>query len=183
MKRRGFTLVEMLLASVLAVVLMLALLTMLSGVSRDGKRLRAGAGATSATPYALPERVRWDLVNAQTLELDRNGGGRVILVGHSAIERQTLTSSGRLVQVTYRTTPDGCLVREQESLDNPANPDRWSELLAAEVRGFRLTPESIDALAANVGEGISTTAITVPSRVRLHIETVGWSIDRELWIK
>ncbi|HSV13046.1 MAG TPA: prepilin-type N-terminal cleavage/methylation domain-containing protein, partial [Tepidisphaeraceae bacterium] len=65
MTRRAFTLLEMLLATALAAVLMLAVLTMLAGVSRDGHRVRAAATSASPAQQAITERVRWDIVNAQ----------------------------------------------------------------------------------------------------------------------
>src|SRR3954453_16944240 len=105
MSRRAFTLLEMLLATALASVLMAAVLLMLAGVSRD--RRRVSAGAASPMPQTIEERIRWDITNAQTIGVARDGGS-VVLTGHGAIDGQSLTSNGRLAQVTYRTA-NGCL--------------------------------------------------------------------------
>jgi prepilin-type N-terminal cleavage/methylation domain-containing protein len=181
MNRRAFTLIEMLLATALAAVLMAAVLTMLAGVARD--RRRVNAVTASPTPQPLIERIRWDLANAQTMDMGRDGGS-VVLTGHGGIDHRSLISNGRLVQVTYRTTV-GCLMREQEYLDSPAQPDRWREVVVGAVRSFRMTPESSDATPVDTSDGAATTVTTVPSRVRVRIESsrAGGSIDQELWIK
>jgi prepilin-type N-terminal cleavage/methylation domain-containing protein len=168
MNRRAFTLLEMLLATALAAVLMAAVLLMLAGVSRD--RRRVSAATASPMLQTIEERIRWDIVNAQSMDVG-NDGGSVVLTGHGAIDHQSLTSNGRLSQVTYRMT-SGCLVREQEYLDNPAQPSRWRALVAVNVHSFRVVAETADA-----------TGSSVPSRVRLKLETTNAAIDKELWIK
>jgi prepilin-type N-terminal cleavage/methylation domain-containing protein len=182
MNRRAFTLLEMLLATALAAVLMAAVLLMLTGVARDQTHLNAAAAAASPLPQTLVDRMRWDIVNAESIDFGRDGSS-VVLIGHGAIDRQSLTGNARFCQVTYRLA-SGCLTREQQYLDNPGQPDRWRELVAGNVRGFRITPESTDAFPAGENGGVaSATAVTVPSRVRLNLEAQNVSIDQELWIK
>jgi prepilin-type N-terminal cleavage/methylation domain-containing protein len=189
MNRRAFTLLEMLLATALAAVLMAAVLLMLTGVARDQKHLNAAAAAAAVSPSAAPpsartlvDRMRWDIVNAETIDFGRDGSS-VVLIGHGAIDRQSLTGNARFCQVTYRLA-SGCLTREQQYLDNPAQPARWRELVASDVRGFRIAPESTDAFPADENGGVtSATAVTVPSRIRLNLEAQNVSIDQELWIK
>lgn len=175
MIRRAFTLIEMLLAVVLSAMLIAALLVVLGGVARDRRIIRTINSAQGHD--ALLTQLRWDLANARTMT-QSDDGLSLTLVGHGAIDRRTLTPTGRLVSVTYRYTPghSGALIREQECLDDPAQPQRWQETVAWDVTALSATPAGADPVAGGV-------AVLVPQRVRLRLETTGDVIDRELWLK
>ncbi len=135
MSRRGFTLIEMLLATVLAAVLMTAVLLALSGLSRDR------AAMAAADPHHIrgaADLIEWDLRYAHTATA---GAEDVVveLVGNNGIVRGTLTPDGRLVRVTYRRAGNA-LWRQQEYLDDPARPERWQEQAAGDFRTLSLQP-------------------------------------------
>jgi prepilin-type N-terminal cleavage/methylation domain-containing protein len=182
-RRRGFTLLEMLLATVLAALLMAAVLAMLVGVSRDRRRLTAATN--TPRPQALIEQFRRDLINARTITRSRDGRS-IVLVGQGAIDRQSLSCNNRYVRVSYRQIQDNrtpCLIREQEYLDNPARSERWSELVAVGVTSFRIIPESADAWPVADQAEMNAGTTTIASRVRLHIDMTSAAVDEELWIK
>ena len=140
--RGGFTLVEMLVTTVLTAVLLAALLNVTAGISRDRKRLASAEAGGRAE--AVVELLRRDLTNARTL--GRSADGRtIVLEGHGGLARASLVPTGRLTRVTYRVRPAGvtgaaggpaCLVREQQYLDDPARPEPWAEVVAVGVRRF-----------------------------------------------
>jgi hypothetical protein len=80
--------------------------------------------------------------------------------------------------------PEGALVREQESLDDPVRPARWRETLAWRVTGFTMTPLDGAPVGAGdgAGAGAGVTAVVTP-RVLVHVEAAGETTDREIWVK
>src|SRR5687768_8548773 len=134
MIRRGFTLIEMLVATVLFTVLMTAVLFVVSGLSRD----RAVLSATVAAPrpQAIIDLLRFDLGNAETMLGSRNGD-MLVLVGHGGIHPKTLAATGRLSRITYRVEQAGTdhrLIREQRYVDDRAQPQVWREVVATNVQ-------------------------------------------------
>ena len=118
MKRRGFSLIEMLVATVLAAVLMSAVLMMAAGVARDRRKLTTLNSA--APPEGVIELLRWDLSNAQSISLGPDDQS-IVLVGVNGIDSAALTPNGRLVQVSYQLQPNGRsndLWRVQSCLDD-----------------------------------------------------------------
>lgn len=170
MTRRGFSLIEILVATVLAAVLMTAVLLMLAGVARDRRTVTALNAADA--PPGLVDLIAWDLGNARSIAATADGDSTT-LVGVGGIDAATLQPNGRLVRVTYSLLPDGTarnLWRTQEYLDDPARPGRWRELVAADTAEFA------------VGTG-STAPAAVPRHVRLRLATKGPNVNRDLWIK
>jgi prepilin-type N-terminal cleavage/methylation domain-containing protein len=194
MRRSGFSLIELLVATALSAMLMAAVLAILAGVSRDRKRLTAAQNLPS--PQAMINRFQWDLTNAQTLSQSPDGHS-LELIGHCAIDYKTLAPNGRLVTVDYRLYQDGdtsCLVREQKYLDDPAAPSPWRELISIGVTNFRVIARSTDELTANQQEPSTglilasdlrpkAPVIHVPERVRLQITMPTGMVDRELWVR
>lgn len=151
----------MLVTTVLTAVLLAALLSVTSGISRDRQRLAAADGdgrpgsgggrGLVGRPEPLMDLLRRDLANARTLGRSADGRG-VVLEGHGGLNRASLVPTGRLTRVTYRVRPAGgagrgaggggggppCLVREQQYLDDPARPEPWADVVAVGVRRFRL---------------------------------------------
>jgi prepilin-type N-terminal cleavage/methylation domain-containing protein len=194
MRRSGFSLIELLVATALSAVLMTAVLAILTGVSRDRKRLIAAQNTPS--PQAMIDRFQWDLTNAQTLSQSPDGRS-LELIGHGGIDYKTLAPNGRLVTVDYRVYQDGdvsCLVREQKYLDDPAAPNPWRELISVGVTNFRVIARSTDEFTSDQHEpptGLILASdlrprapvVHVPERVRLQITMPSGIVDRELWVR
>jgi prepilin-type N-terminal cleavage/methylation domain-containing protein len=194
MKRSGFSLIELLLATVLSAVLMAGVLAILSGVVRDRRRLAAAENVPSPDPIIA--RFQWDLANAQNMSQSSDGRS-LSLTGHGGIDPVTLAPNGRLASVSYRLYRDETmnhLVREQHYLDDPAAPRPWRELIATNVTSFRvvaLSPGELVSeldqprdLSTHVRAGDRAPAVfTVPERIGLQIVQPTGVIDRELWVK
>ncbi len=167
-RRRAFTLIEMLVATVLSAVLMLAVLAMMAAVARDRRSLNF----LNSTPAdrGLVDLVQWDLANAQSIS--RNARDQsVVLVGVGGIDAASLSPDGRLVQVTYQIqSSTNNLWRVQQYLDDPARPAVWQELVASKVSSFDIDP--------NPGPESA-----VGRRMRLRATTANGGIDKNLWIK
>ena len=174
--RRAFTLVEMMLAVVLAAMLMAAMLVVLGGVARDRRvvnMLRRPIGFD-----AVLGQLRWDLANARTITSSEDGTS-ITLVGNGSIDRESLSPNNRLVSVTYRCVASkdrSTLMREQECMDDPARPDRWQEAVAWDVKQIAVLPAGADAVGAGVSAGI-------PPHVRVRLESSTQAFEQELWIK
>ena len=193
MSRRGFTLIELLLAVTLSVLLMGAVLAVLSGLAREARHATAADPADSR--QGVRELLTWDLTNARTM-IGAPDGSMLVLVGHGGIARATRTPNGRLVRITYRCehrNGQSWLVREQQTLDDPARPQPWSELVAGGVTSIAATPldppptDDPQALAdesADLPPAVRAGVIvSVPSRVRLQIAGSVFSIDEQVTLK
>lgn len=200
MKRRaGFTLLEMLLATVLAGLLMAGVIFMTSAIARD----RARVSADEATPRrasAIVDQLRWDLTNAQTMTPQANGHV-LILIGHGGLDAQTLSPTNRYTRVIYEVRGrgrDAALFRSQSYLDEPTRPEPWTELLCTNVQAFSVFPESADAdpvekekPAAPIApddpptppQPRRPTSYFIPTRARLRIQHGATQIDEEVWLR
>jgi prepilin-type N-terminal cleavage/methylation domain-containing protein len=192
MNHRAFSLIEMLVATALASVLMYAVLLVAANLSRDRKMLTQ---MNSDPPQPVVDLLRWDISNADTAS-QRADGQVLILIGHGGVDRATLLPNGRLAQITYRITNrpvTGTLVRQQEYLDDPVRPDAWQELVAAGATDIAIRPASGDVSYVSNTDPFSPqdaspqrqprTTMRLPSRVRLHIDMKPMGVDEELWIK
>ena len=188
--RRGFTLVEMMLATVLAAMLIGGVMTVASGLSRDRRRMQEKM--TAQRPTVLLELARKDFANASAVIWSADGGA-VVLVGHGGLDPQALTPTGRLAEVTYRRS-GAMLVREQRFLDDPVRPRRWSEVVSVGVSEFGVSAGSNDAEPARLGEDVAqrlagnparagARVTSVPSRVRLRIDLGGRAVDEEVAVR
>jgi prepilin-type N-terminal cleavage/methylation domain-containing protein len=164
--RRGFTLVEILLAVTIAAVLMAGVLAVLTGVGRDHRRLMAEDKPNR--PSAAIELLRWDLTNARTV-IPIAGG--VILEGHGGIDPTSLTPNNRLTRVTYRVRRDAResnLFREQQYLDDAIRPQPWEDLVSRDVHAIGVSPAGNEK---------------VP-RVSLQIvRESGTTVTEQLWVQ
>jgi prepilin-type N-terminal cleavage/methylation domain-containing protein len=141
MNRRAFTLIEMLLATVLVAVMMGGVLMLLGGVNRDVRTMR---GLTTQSNDSLIDLISHDLVNASSFRVADDG--RVIqIVGNTGIERRSLRSDGRLARVVYRVEQGSVLRREQVYLDDPGRPQPWSELAGVGIDGLAVVRDSDNA--------------------------------------
>lgn len=131
MARRGFTLIEMLLATVLAALLLGGVLTVTAAMSKDSART-----TTLPEPARSPivRLLEWDLTNAATMQ-PSDDGQSLTLVGNGALDPRTMSPDGRLARVVYRIDPRiRALTREQRYLDDDIRPEPWVELLGTGVK-------------------------------------------------
>lgn len=194
----------MLLATVLAAVLLAAVLAVTAGMGRERQRLAAAdeAAAGPGRPGPLLDLLRRDLANADTFVPSADGQG-VVLVGHGGLDPRTLAPTGRLTRVVYRVRPgptaaDGtgrtCLVREQRTLDDPARPDAWAEVVAVGVGKLRVggspadgptepnvDPDDPAATATSARD--TPPAIAVPVSVHVRVEFDTGAVDQVLRLR
>jgi prepilin-type N-terminal cleavage/methylation domain-containing protein len=195
--RSGFTLVEMLLATTLAAILMGGVLTATAALARDRRRMEARTAIDPST--GTMDLMRRDLVNGAAIVAATNPSG-FELVGFSGIDAKTFTANQRLVHVRYRVVRSagrgsGVLVREQSYLDDAIRPDRWNEVVAAGVNKIVLTAVSDDPDPVRLGDdvaerlhgangsGATVAARRVPTRMRVRIEFADRVIDREMVLR
>jgi prepilin-type N-terminal cleavage/methylation domain-containing protein len=194
---KGFTLFEMLIAMILATLLMGGVLMMSAAIARDQKRLSA---RNETNTEGVVELLRFDLANARSMS-QSSDGLTLVLVGHGGLDRRALAANNRLVRVTYRIDPErGALARQQEYLDDPVRPHRWSELVVTNVARLDVIATSNDselvtepAMSASmlgaqrIGDvrvaPQSVESSTVPTRVRIHFASSSSPIDREIWVR
>ena len=198
MKRRAFTLIEMLVATVLAGLLMGGVLMMTTTIARD--RARVTADESLPRGAGLVDQLRWDLTNATTMAQTDNGRA-LILTGHGALDSKSLASNGRLVRVIYEVRgkgQDAALFRTQAYLDDPIRPDPFTELVALNIQSLIVMPESPDANPVEKEKPISIVPVEepitpprrrapqayyIPTRAKLTIQRTNTGIEEKLWLR
>lgn len=179
-KPHGFTLLEMLLATTLAALLLAAVLNLTAALSRD--RVRIDQAASVKSPAAL-DLIRSDLSNS--LAILSNTGTELELLGYAGIDPQSLVADRRLTRVLYRIERRGAvsvLLREQAYLDDMIRPDAWSDVVvvgATRLTVTTLTSEAPIQLGEDVTERLRSlnpgrpglAAQPVPARARLRLES------------
>jgi prepilin-type N-terminal cleavage/methylation domain-containing protein len=203
--RRAFTLIEMMVATVLAALLMGGVLLMVTAISRDRARIARDETASPASKARLVEQFRRDLTSATTMT--PIGGRALILEGHGGLDPQTLSPTGRLTRVVYEVRGKGkaaALFRSQAYLDEPTRPEAWTELVAMNVNAFAVLAETADGEAVRRDKSLTSEdadgdaaagtagvvrrrrerqAYYLPSRVRLRVQVGAGVIDEELWLR
>ena len=188
LSRRAFTLIELLIASVLAAVLIGGIVLAAGALARDARE--SGSVDPASQFDAAANLIRRDLANAQSAQFRPDGS--VVLVGHGGLEPATGRPTGRLVRIEYRLVNPGrresrfgeaqaqLLLRDQSPLDVPGEGARWRELVLAGVTGLQLSPASDDAMRSSTRDARAMAArqVSVPGRVRLRAETTGGASDR-----
>jgi prepilin-type N-terminal cleavage/methylation domain-containing protein len=160
--RRAFSLIEMLLATVLVAVLMGGVLMLLGGVNRDVRTMRQISPQDNS---ALMELISRDLSNAIAVRWDE-GERWITAAGNVGIDQRTMRSDGRLARVTYRIDSRNVLHREQIYLDDSARPQPWSELAGMGIRGLTVVRESDNARRGQLV--IATARGSVTCELRLQ---------------
>jgi hypothetical protein len=187
-------LVEMMLATVLAAMLIGGVMTVASGLSRDRRRMQEKM--TAPRPTVLIELLREDFANASAVIWSVDGG-TVVLVGHGGLDPKSLTPTGRLAEVTYRVSGRGTaatLVREQRYLDDAIRPWPWREVVSVGVREFGMAAGSDDAEPVRLGEDVAQRlgenrlggefrVTRIPSRVRVWIGLAGRAVEEEVVVR
>jgi hypothetical protein len=131
----GFTLVELLAATVLSALLMVTLLMVVASLGRE--RTAIAKRAATQTPPGVVELLRWDLLSARSVRMK---DGTMTLSGFGSLDRRTLAPiSHRPVDVVYEVRELGgesWLVRRQ--IEKGQRP--LTELICAGVREIRVAP-------------------------------------------
>ena len=188
-RRRGFTLLELVVTSAIAAVLMVGVLGLVAHLGSDQARLtrRASAGESDR----VVDLLRKDLARATRVEPNA-AGGPIVLEGYGAIDPLTLRPTGRAARVVYRvvrTDAGPWLAREQVALDEPAARP-WAQYVLHGVESISVAAD-LPAAAGTVppagprggvrrGQGSATPprpdgvdeARVSPDRLRV---TIGWS--------
>lgn len=145
--RRAFTALELLAATALTALLLLAVFHVVGALGRSRaavERRAAGQGAGVDAPWLadLLDTLRRDLAGAATIRYDE--GGVVVLSGHTSLDRATLVPGDGPAVVRYEVvTVHGrrWLCRRQSPRDGFAGGGAgWTELLCPDVTGFSLRP-------------------------------------------
>jgi prepilin-type N-terminal cleavage/methylation domain-containing protein len=169
-RQRGFTLVEVLLTSALAAILCIAVLGVVTSLSRDLRRAQTSDQAEGLWRQRLVQSLASDLSSARQVQWSGSVSGEgsapgrspgtlsgslpgagvpgslpgVVIRGYEALGAGDLTPSARPVQITYRLVQAGgesLLLRDQRLLDEPAGgSERSSQLLACGVKSLEIQP-------------------------------------------
>lgn len=160
MRSRGFTLLEMLLATALTAVLVGGVMAVVTSVARP---LPGNAASRAGLSQELPiesvlAMVRDDLRNARALQMSDDGV--LTMAGNMAINATAREQTHRPAVVTYKIEQIGgrhWLVRSQSRLDTLTNEPTQYDLVCAGVRGFDLLRdgEAIEGMVAG-GSGSDT---------------------------
>jgi prepilin-type N-terminal cleavage/methylation domain-containing protein len=137
----GFTLVELLAATALSTVLMLAVLQVLGTLGRSRSMMEKQAAAAAPWREDLTEMLRRDLGGATGVRYAPNG---IVLAGHAALRPGSLAPTDEPVTVTYGLAEihgRNWLYRRQVGRAGVSGAgEPWTELLCPDVAGFEVSP-------------------------------------------
>lgn len=135
--RGGFTLLEMLLATALAALLLMLLLFVAMGVRRT-ERIMAATYAEAERHEEVFRVIAFDLVHARVIE---SGDNRLSIDGYGGLDAATLEATGLPCSVSYGVQDvagQPTLVRRQSSV---GAGDSFDELVAVGAEGFEVRVE------------------------------------------
>ncbi len=185
MKRKAFTLLELLLANMLIAILLGALLLVVSSLSRDQKKRTTAAQDQDPTNSILT-LLRRDLANSEFARALPNQRG-FILTGHAGLDSKSLTPTDRRTRVIYeihRRANTLCLTREQTYLDDAIKPQHFQELIATNITSLSLSGTSESTSADDESLNLDdTTAFTLPSSVMVHLALHDRAVSQELFLR
>jgi hypothetical protein len=157
--RTGFTLLELLLATVLSVVLMMGVLAVLTDLSTGSQTFVASEASESPVQRrvleAWAELLRGDLSHAQSIEACKPN--RVVLRGSGALDNRARSRTHRPVEIHYelrRIQGRTWLVRRQRALDVLSNRNVQRDLVCTGVSKFELVAEGGIALSGDKAAAI-----------------------------
>lgn len=161
---RGFTLLELLLATVLSVMLMLGVLAVVTDLSTDPETIPSRgerfAAQQTQTLDAWVRLLRGDLAHA--IQVNAETPSRVEMLGSGALDERGRSRTHRPVKVTYALeTLDGrrWLVRRQTAQDSLVAHATQRDLVCRGVQRFELIAEGS---APTTREGLqSASAATI----------------------
>src|SRR2546429_5013762 len=183
MKRKAFTLLELLLANMLIAILLGALLLLISSLSREQKRTTAAQDQDPTN--SILTLLRHDLSNSESARPLPNQRG-FILTGHAGLDSKSLTPTDRRTRVIYeirRRANTLWLIREQTYLDDAIKPQHFEELIATNITSLSLSgagATSADDEGLNLDD---TTAFTLPSSWIVYLALRDRAMNQELFLR
>jgi type II secretory pathway pseudopilin PulG len=168
--RNGFTLVELMAASIATVILVGAVFGVLGGITRDRQKLVAARLSDRSAVDSVVELLRHDLLSATSL---RNADGTVVLHTFNRLDPDGLEPTERPTIVTYRVEDEGsipCLLRRQVTIDEPVPPSPFSALVACHVRKIEVKEFPPDREQKDHTVEMTPQSDRVPNQIRLHVE-------------
>ena len=149
--RRGFTLLEMLLATVLSVMLMVGVLAVIAGLgtaaSKAGDQPVPAADAIDGWLRLLQE----DLNLA--VKIDASRSNELTLTGYAALDEPGRERTHRPARVLYRFEDVGgrrWLIRRQALLDLATNQNVQRDLVCSGLSRFELVPTPMEAARSDL---------------------------------
>lgn len=170
LSRRAFTLIEMLAATALAALLMIALLSVIASLGRTRAAMNR-ADEAQQWHEGVVEMIRLDLVNSTSVTTDRDA---ITIEGHVLLDASDRSATQRLGMVRYHLRSIGnrtWLVRSQQPRNGGQIARTVTELLCPDVRGISLTVYDrrlhLDRGSASPG---APAIKSMPGTVRLTIQ-------------
>jgi prepilin-type N-terminal cleavage/methylation domain-containing protein len=133
--RKGFTLIEMVLATAIAALLMVGVLGVLTSIARDRQRVATTRPTSGQDTAQIIDLFRRDLACAKTIGM--NGSNTLVLDTFSSLDGQSLQPIDRPARVTYRLAGEDStrwLIREQAFADDSTAPPPLRSLVACRVQ-------------------------------------------------
>ncbi len=151
-RARGFTLVELLLATALSTLLLLGVTAVIaslgSAAQREGRGQQAAHAIGPAAVDAWVRLLREDMANASEVEV--SGDNELTLIGHAALDPRSGERTHRPARVVYAVERIGArdwLVRRQHALDELNSRNVSRRLVLCGVAGFELDSRGADTVA------------------------------------
>jgi len=165
-RRQGFTMIELLAASTLTAMMMVFVLGSVSGLTVRQKELEKSDRSPS-WKNRLVEQLRWDLTNAEIVEVQAN---RLLLTGFGGRDWKTGNPTQRRTEIVYEvklTNNHGRLMRHETHVDELTNTNRRSDLMALGIASIAAVfPDEITT------EGTPVWRVRYPNAVRVLIRDV-----------
>jgi len=163
--RGGFTIVELLVSTLLAAMLMTAIMGLAASASRS-REFMDKADTEPAWSTRLIELLRWDLQNATTVRIS---GKTVSIEGFGYLSPIDGSAGHRRVGVTYLIETDdddrSVLVRKQVQHDSTTNKNTRIDLMCIDVVDF-----AVSIIKDNNGDAPQRNKNKKPSRVTVRIK-------------
>ena len=135
--RRALTLVELLVATALATMLLTTAMGLLKTLAAKRKVLVDGSGL-AAWQQPLEDQLRWDLANARRFQLSPK---RLRLIGYGARDFDTQVATHRQSEILYEVVPAGhntWLVRNEIQPELNTNRNRRREIVCCGVSELKM---------------------------------------------
>lgn len=170
--RRAFTLLELLAATALSALLMVAALHVLATLFLD-RRTMAQRPGPQVWRADLLDTIRRDLTGSTGVQYGTN---KLVLTGHAALDRDTLAPRDEPVTVSYEIAMlhgKPWLTRRQAARNARNSAGPWIELLCPDVVGFSVRPGVAELGTGPLSGTPADAAQAVPASVVVRIETAG----------
>lgn len=152
--RGAFTLVELLAASTLTALVMVAVLGIIGGLSARQREL-AQYDSNAAWKSRFRQQLQWDLANARAIQILPNA---FVLTGFASRDLNSGMATHKATKIVYwckAVAGHDCLVRTETSLEDPAADDQ-EEYVCDQVANLVVHLPAADAteLDARVGQPV-----------------------------